>query len=300
MVKDETGNRYGKLIVIKRVSNDKHGNARWLCNCHCGRSYITLGSGLRSGKSSHCGCASNIDISGNIYGRLLVLHRMSKRYNKLNGYNNRVVNFYVCRCDCGSIIKVTKNHLTTGHTKSCGCYAKDRTKEVRTSHGLSTHPLYVVWKDMLLRCYDPRHKSYELYSSNNRTVCEEWIEDIKIFYEWSISNGWAKGLQLDRIDNSKGYSPSNCRFVTPQENVNNRSSGGNSKTGYEGVWFDKNRNNFQCYISSKSINGGVRVCLGRFDTIEEAVLCRNQFILDNNIPNRIQRIKDNQKIQRVL
>jgi len=40
--------------------------------------------------------------------------------------------------------------------------------------------------------------------------------------KWGLANGYQKGLQLDRIDNYKGYSPENCRFVTMKENLANK------------------------------------------------------------------------------
>ena len=58
MVKDETGNKYGRLTVIKRGENDKQGNARWYCQCDCGNPelYLARGYGLRNGHIQSCGC----------------------------------------------------------------------------------------------------------------------------------------------------------------------------------------------------------------------------------------------------
>ena len=52
-------------------------------------------------------------------------------------------------------------------------------------------------------------------------MCREWVEDRESFFRWAKSHGYRTYLQLDRIDNSRGYSPSNCRFVTRQENQRN-------------------------------------------------------------------------------
>jgi hypothetical protein len=54
--KDITGNRYGKLIVIKRVKSDKQNNSRWLCQCDCGNTTITRKNALKSGQTKSCGC----------------------------------------------------------------------------------------------------------------------------------------------------------------------------------------------------------------------------------------------------
>ena len=90
-------------------------------------------------------------------------------------------------------------------------------------HGLyrENKDLFNLWQTMKTRCENPNRKNYERYGARGITVCEEWHE-AKNFVEWAIANGYKKGLQLDRIDNSKGYSPENCRFVTPKENSRNR------------------------------------------------------------------------------
>jgi len=54
--KDLTGQKFGKLTVIKRVENSIYGSAKWLCKCDCGCEKITLGSYLSRGLITHCGC----------------------------------------------------------------------------------------------------------------------------------------------------------------------------------------------------------------------------------------------------
>jgi len=87
-----------------------------------------------------------------------------------------------------------------------------------------THPLYNVWTDLMMRCGHHKGASAKIlanYAGRGITVCPEW-QHLKTFEQWALANGWKKELQLDRIDNDKGYSPENCRFVTPKENVRNR------------------------------------------------------------------------------
>lgn len=54
-------------------------------------------------------------------------------------------------------------------------------------------------------------------------VCDEW-KDFKTFEAWAIEHGFSSELQLDRIDNDKGYYPDNCRWTTHQINSQNRRS----------------------------------------------------------------------------
>ena len=73
---------------------------------------------------------------------------------------------------------------------------------------------------MLQRCYNSEDKSFNSYGANGITVCDEWLSDPKFFETWSYKNGYTdtKKLSIDRIHESKGYSPSNCRWVTVEEN----------------------------------------------------------------------------------
>lgn len=50
------GRTYGRLTVIERSSNDKQGNAQWLCRCECGRQKVVRGGSLRQGRIRSCGC----------------------------------------------------------------------------------------------------------------------------------------------------------------------------------------------------------------------------------------------------
>jgi len=91
-------------------------------------------------------------------------------------------------------------------------------------HGLYSNPLYVVWRNMLDRCYNKKNISYKNYGGRGISVCDEWRKSVVPFHKWCVDNGWEKGLQLDRINNDGNYEPSNCRCVSPKENMRNRSS----------------------------------------------------------------------------
>lgn len=52
---DETGNRYGKLVVLKEIKSRK-SRSNWLCQCDCGNTKEVLTSRLKSGAVRSCGC----------------------------------------------------------------------------------------------------------------------------------------------------------------------------------------------------------------------------------------------------
>lgn len=81
--------------------------------------------------------------------------------------------------------------------------------------------LYSVWSTMMHRCYDEKRLKYPSYGGRGISVCEEW-HNPNSFIDWAECNGYKNGLQLDRVDNNAGYSPDNCRFVSPKENSRNK------------------------------------------------------------------------------
>lgn len=80
--------------------------------------------------------------------------------------------------------------------------------------------IHEVWKEMHRRCQGKYLKSRS-YKVRKIKVCSLW-KSAKAFIDWAVANGYQEGLQLDRIDNDRGYSPENCKWVTPKENANNR------------------------------------------------------------------------------
>lgn len=95
----------------------------------------------------------------------------------------------------------------------------------RNAKGYTHERLYERYRAILRRIY-----SEEKYIGV--IISEEWENDYLAFREWALSHGYEDNLTIDRIDNSKGYSPENCRWVTIKEQANNRST--NVIVEYEG------------------------------------------------------------------
>ena len=88
-------------------------------------------------------------------------------------------------------------------------------------HGLSAHPLNIIWCGIKERCQNPNADNYKWYGGKGVKLCDEWQEFLP-FYNWAISHNWEHGLTVDRIDGDGDYSPDNCRLITIKQQCRNR------------------------------------------------------------------------------
>lgn len=187
---------------------------------------------------------------------------------------DRKMAYCKCRCKCGKEINVLKDHLLSGHTKSCGCIKQEknideilnkkqigelkiisfeRTSEqgnvfkcidkyknirytkaknlrqykyqnIQNNHGLTGTRLYCIHVNMVARCYNNKSMQHKNYGGRGVTICEGWLSNFKVFYDWAMANGYKDNLTIDRINNDGNYEPSNCRWITNKEQQNNRSN----------------------------------------------------------------------------
>lgn len=216
------GRRFGMLTVVQvSERRNKESAVFWHCICDCGVITEVVGGNLKNGLSKSCGCQRKArsgfngqyhgnefkDLSGQMFGRWLVLGYAGEPGKK---------GIWVCECTCGTIKEVLGNNLRRGQSKSCGCLHKELSSAASFKHGMTEHPLYVIWGSMKDRCRNGNNKAWRWYGGKGIKVCPAWSEDFNTFYA-DMNPTWQAGLTLDRKESDKDYSPENCRWATRRE-----------------------------------------------------------------------------------
>lgn len=156
------------------------------------------------------------DISGKRYNKLVVLEDGFKKDNDI---------WCKVLCDCGNIKFIRKSSIKNNNSRSCGCIHSIELSDRNKKHLLSKTKIYKIYHAMKKRCYDKNDNEYKNYGERGISICNEWLNDFMIFYNWSIQNGYTEGLSIDRIDVNGNYNPNNCRWIEKSiQQLNKRNS----------------------------------------------------------------------------
>ena len=188
------------------------------------------------------------DMTGIKVGRLTVDHMDHREMNS----SGRWEIYWYCNCECGNHKIVSTSTLTSAIKNnrmiSCGCYVSERAGNLQKTHGLRRTRLSRIHNNICDRCFNPNNKRYPDWGGRGIKVCDEWYTPgvpgnpgLVNFYNWATKEaGYVDPAPdapqstwptLDRIDNDKGYSPDNCRFVSYKDQAMNRR---NTRRIYDG------------------------------------------------------------------
>lgn len=265
--KDLTGQRFGKLVAIKRSGLKKYKSKNvslWLCQCDCGNTVEATVGSLISGNKKSCGCLNRIDIIGKKIGKLTVIEYI--------GLDKTGQSLWRCKCDCGNERICQRQYLKKSKKPSCGCI------NPLEKHGMSRTKIYHVWNAMKARCYCVTDNNYHHYGGRGIKVCDEWIDKehgFENFAKWMYSIGYndeksGREQSIDRIDVNGNYGPENCRLVTQKEQVNNERR--NIKIEYNGKIMTAKQWSEELGIGYKTIRKRIKAGLSIEDVLSKESL----------------------------
>lgn len=188
--------------------------------------------------------------------------------------SKRKYRYGLYKCFCGNEFETHSYDINRGKTQSCGC--------LKVTHKLSNHRLYKTWHSMIDRCCNINNKRYKDYGSRGIVICNEWLSVENFINDMYPS--YQEGLTIDRIDNNKGYSKDNCRWINETiQNRNRRVIQKNNTSGFRGVYWCKDINKWKAAIG---VNSKYKH-LGCFADKIEAAKVYDKYVLDNNLEHTI-------------
>ena len=232
------GRKFNNWLVLEEVTNVYKDNQRhWKIQCQCDletERVVTTNRLFRKDFSKDCGCGfirkKKEQFIGKQFGNVIVLglHEI-----KFDGRINRF--YWECECQCENKTKIVRSSFTLlkGNPMCENCFKKVMRTKVRESnikYSNKVPEIYKLWNSIKWRCNSKRNSKH--YKDRGIVMCDEWLGDYAKFQDWALSNGYAKGLTIDRIDCNKGYSPDNCRFTDYTVQARNRTN--NVYAFYEG------------------------------------------------------------------
>lgn len=193
---DLTGQKFGRLIVVKRMDNDKWGKIYWLCECHCRSKKVIRGNHLRSGKTKSCGCLLK-EGSHTTHGHYKngkksnTYHSWTNMIQRCTNPNNKAYHYYGDRgiTVCKRWRNSFENFLGDMGEVSEG-YQIDRVDN--NGNYCKSNCRWVTSK---INNRNRRDNYLETY--NGKTQClVEWSEEFGINYHtlrWRLDHGWSIG-----------------------------------------------------------------------------------------------------------
>lgn len=124
---------------------------------------------------------------------------------------------------CSYCQGISEKHIGgANRVESCGCQQKRLQSKAKTKHGSRNTRAYRSWQSMIQRATNSKRENFKNYGGRGITICDRWLNSFETFL--GDMGECPTGHSLDRIDNSKGYEPGNCRWATQIEQQRNRTN----------------------------------------------------------------------------
>ena len=189
-VLDLTKQKFGRLTVIKRVENDKHGKSRWLCKCDCGNEIQVVGIDLKSGHTQSCGC-----LQKEVLLKRTIKHNMSKSrihriWSRMKSrcYNEKVIEYKNYGGRGIIIYDEWKNNFQNFYNWSINNgYSDDLTID-RINNDGNYEPSNCRWIDNEQQQKNKRNNHFLTYKETTTCIAD-----------WEKIKGFKKGLIKSRL-----------------------------------------------------------------------------------------------------
>lgn len=166
------------------------------------------------------------DLSGDRVGDWEII-----KVDQENSYPRSI--YYLCKClRCGNLKSVSANNLKAKTTLSCCGKSKHNAYKTREYH---------IYLDMRKRCYDVNHKAYPNYGGRGITMCDSWIDPVNGFINFIADMGGRPSEKhtIERLDNSLGYSVTNCSWETMEVQQRNRRNNTVTEDEVKAIRYDR-------------------------------------------------------------
>lgn len=124
------------------------------------------------------------------------------------------------RCkECGREFIRTSNYVKAPSKIAYNCFHKRfNGQDVKYDNRWKNQRIRAIYYKIIARCYNKDDKDYHSYGAKGISVYQDWLDNPTHFEDWALVNGYEDNLTIDREDGTKDYCPSNCRWITREEN----------------------------------------------------------------------------------